>query len=105
MNKFDTLIEDDIDEVFLARHIRDWKEAAKNLKDAEFLEDEARHKMIRALEFMGYTHLDAHGIKAERVTRKGAIEYAAIPQLANIDLEIYRRPEMKFWCFKASLND
>jgi hypothetical protein len=38
-------------------------------------------------------------MKIQRITRRGSIEYDKIPELQNLDLEIYRKKPIDTWRF------
>lgn len=74
--------------------IKDWKDAkamadyygARETNYRDALENICQNKNA-----MGY------GVKLTKIIRRGNIEYNAIPQLKEVDLELYRKPPVEFW--------
>lgn len=79
-----------------------WKRSASKLKEAEESERIARDDLIEAC---GNENYEGNGIKVERIERKGAVEYKAIPELADINLEDYRKPSSIYWLIKPSVKE
>ena len=38
-----------------------------------------------------------NGIKAQKIVKKGNVDYSLIPELQNVDLEQYRKPISEYW--------
>lgn len=79
-----------------------WREKSRNLKIAEEEEKEARAKLIDAC---GEDDFEGHGIAVKKIERKGSIEYTAIPELADVNLEQYRKAGTFYWTVKASVKE
>lgn len=78
-----------------------WKEKSRRLKVAEEEEKIARQELIEAC---GQSY-EGCGVKVEEVTRKGSIEYKAIPELANVNTEAYRKEPTTYWLVKPSIKE
>jgi len=71
-----------------------WKMAKKRLKEME--EQEQTYRDILIDLSRGYNCKGA-GLKTQKITKKGTIDYSSIEQLKNIDLEQYRKPVSTYW--------
>lgn len=88
--------------VSIERFAEEWKRKARVLKLVEDEEQMAREALIMAtggLEYEGY------GVKVSQVERKGVVEYKAIPELAEVNLEDYRKPGTVYWTVKPSIKE
>lgn len=65
-------------------------------KKKEILDEESSLRHL-ILEHSNYINSEGAGIKLLRVEQKGTVDYSLIPQLENIDLDLYRKPEKSFW--------
>lgn len=74
-----------------------WAKLAERLKAIRELqaEEEAIKKELIALA-QGKNAMGA-GIKLAKCTRKGAVDYAKIPELKTVDLEAYRKKSSEYW--------
>lgn len=61
--------------------------------------DDKREKEIRdrLIEISGDQSSTGGGVKLSRIPRQGTIDYKAIPELENVDLEKYRKPPIITW--------
>jgi hypothetical protein len=78
-----------------------WKQTAKNwidvhrqLRDLQRQEESLRESLIC---MCGKSNSMGNGIKMSRVVRKGNIDYTAIPELQDVDLERYRKRAIEMW--------
>ena len=71
-----------------------WKSLNESIKQLDKEEKIVREKLI---ELSGESSSRGQGISLCRVERKGTIDYSAIPQLKNVDLEKYRKPSSLQW--------
>lgn len=69
-------------------------EAKKVLTEAETVEFEAKQHLIEISR--DYNSIGG-GIKMQKITRKGNVQYSDIPELEDIDLEQYRKPPTEYW--------
>lgn len=78
-----------------------WRDKARKLKVAEEEEKIAREELIAecGADFEGC------GVCVKQVERKGAIEYTMIPELADVNLEQYRKKGTIYWTVKASVKE
>jgi predicted transcriptional regulator len=88
---------------------RDWVE----LYDSEALEKATKYKFLDArikecqremdeikqeiLKKVKSPRMSVNGVKIQKIFRSGNIDYKAIPELKNINLEIYRKPSSEYW--------
>jgi putative phage-type endonuclease len=72
----------------------DWKDAKMDLKKAELREATLRNSLI---ELAGESCAEGGGVKVTRYPRKSSIDYKAVPQLKDVDLESYRKPPSVAW--------
>lgn len=79
-----------------------WRAKARALKIAEEEEKLAREELIGSCNHQDF---EGCGVKVEAIERKGAIEYKAIPELADINLEDYRKPASVYWTVKLSVRE
>lgn len=81
------------DEIWLEQAYH-WKILNKTLKDLEKKEKEARESLINmAIE----KNTQGGGVKLTKLVRKGTVDYTAIPELNQIDLEQYRKSSQEYW--------
>lgn len=71
-----------------------WKQAHASLKAAQDVEKAAREAVI---ELAGGKTSEGAGIRVIRTERAGSVDYKAIPQLENVDLEQYRKPSSEYF--------
>lgn len=85
---------------FIEQLASDWKREAAKLSEQEAIVKEAKEALIMACggDFEGY------GVKVEQIERKGSIDYARMPELANVAVEQYRKPSTVYWTVKASVK-
>ena len=67
------------------------------IKALEAAQKEERKKLEAFAKASGAAVVKGGGITASRLTRLGNVDYAAIPELAGVDLEAYRKPATTFW--------
>jgi putative phage-type endonuclease len=103
MVEFDPPSSSDAD--LIERNDEEWKEAAhawivaKNaLKEAEELESICREGLVH---LAGDQSCKGGGISVSRYVRRGTVDYAKIPQLKGVDLEVYRKPNSVSWRFNG----
>lgn len=71
-----------------------WHSVNAAIKELEKEEDELRKQLIF---LSGESNTKGAGISLCQVVRKGNVDYAKIPQLRGLDLEIYRKPAINSW--------
>ena len=64
------------------------------LSDLEERKKEIKTKMI---EMSGEKDAEGYGIKLQKVTQKGSVDYSLIPELSGVNLEKYRKKPTTFW--------
>lgn len=74
-----------------------YQEALEKHKDAENHLNTIKEK-IKA--FADGRNIKANGLKVFSSVRRGNIDYSKIPELANVDLEQYRKPDSKIFYIK-----
>ncbi len=75
------------DQKFLAL-FRRWKEAKQSFDQIEATLEQIRSEVIAEVKL---PRVRCDGVQFMQITRKGAVDYAKIPELKNIDLEKFRR--------------
>lgn len=78
-----------------------WRAKARSLKVAEEEEKLAREDLIAVCE----GDFEGCGVKVEQIERKGSVEYKAIPELSDVNLEHYRKPPTVYWMVKSSVKE
>ncbi len=71
-----------------------WKEVSSQIKSLEKEESELRKQLIF---LSGESSTKGGGISLCQVSRKGNVDYSAIPELKSVDLEMYRKPDSSYW--------
>jgi putative phage-type endonuclease len=71
-----------------------WKTLSKTIKELEKDEEEMRNQLVY---LAGESNAKGCGISVSQVARKGTIDYAKIPELSTLNLEIYRKPSTSSW--------
>lgn len=88
------------------RDDEDWKEAVQSWIDANtaFMAAQEHLDMCREglIYLAGEKSARGFGVTVSKFFRKGAVEYAKIPQLAGVDLDLYRKPPLELWKVSAS---
>lgn len=79
-----------------------WREKSRKLKAAEEEEKAAREELIQAC---GEKDFEGCGVAVKQIERKGSIEYSMIPELADVNLEQYRKKGTFYWTVKASVKE
>jgi len=99
MQDFEPPALDDRD--FISREDKDWAKLAHNwasvnaqLSDLKAKEKECRDLLIQAT---NNQNCRGAGIRVQKVVRKGAVDYKAIPEIANIDTDKYRKAPVESW--------
>jgi putative phage-type endonuclease len=73
---------------------QEWHRINRQLKVLEKAEDKLRQDLI---ELAGGKNCKGAGIKISSSVRRGNIDYSKIPDIANIDLDKYRKPKTVVW--------
>lgn len=73
-----------------------YKETSKRIEFLEKQLTETRERILDSATFLKHKNLQCNGMSVQEISRKGNIDYAKIPELAQIDLEQYRKKETKF---------
>jgi putative phage-type endonuclease len=77
--------------------IRRWRELDVQIDELAAKQDILRKSIVECAQATGYARLIAAGVKISKMFRAGNINYSAIPELANVNLEKYRKPETNYW--------
>lgn len=85
----------------MAEVAREYKKACKQIADMEILRDHYKEIILEKAKESGHTRLICAGIKIRKETRAGVVEYARIPELQNVDLDSYRKPNSTYWKFEV----
>lgn len=79
-----------------------WMNAKDNLKHAEEIEKKMRQELIEASRSQ---NSKGFGVRLEKITRKGPVDYSAVPDLIGLDLEKYRKPASESWRITKENDD
>lgn len=71
--------------------------AMANVEEAKAIEKELREQ---AIALTGGKSCQGAGVRLQKIVRKGAVDYKAIPELESIDVEKYRKPPSETWRLK-----
>jgi putative phage-type endonuclease len=71
-----------------------WQGVTSQIKWLESQEAELREELIQ---LSGGLNIKGAGIKLSKEVRKGSVDYKLIPELANVDLEKYRKGPVECW--------
>lgn len=89
------------DKDFEKKDDESWKETAQEwrLISNQMKELENREKQLRdsLISMSNNRNAMGHGIKVSTYPRKGSVDYSSIPEIRNIDLELYRKKTSKCW--------
>jgi len=80
-----------IDRDYIKRNDEEWNQLAKEWIELSNLEDKKEKVRKRLLEISGNSNSMGAGIRLSKFMRKGNVDYKAIPNLKDIDLEKYRK--------------
>jgi len=81
------------DELWLAA-TAEWKRLHRQAAEIKAKEEELRETLIA---LSGRKNVCGGGVKLARIIRKGSVDYKAIPQLQEVDLELYRGAPTESW--------
>lgn len=82
--------------------ISDWKMTKRKLTDLELQEKILRNDIEN---LMPHPRVDWAGVKIQKIDKKGAIEYAKIPELKGVDLEKYRKDGSAYFRFQLETSE
>lgn len=71
-----------------------WMEITRSIRALEKDEEDARKQLVF---LSGESNTRGAGISLCQVQRKGAVDYAKIPQLQGVDLDLYRKGSISSW--------
>lgn len=80
-----------IDRDYIKRNDPEWNQLAKRLIEISNLEEEKEMIRKRLIEISGNSNSMGAGIRLSKFMRKGNVDYKAIPELKDIDLDKYRK--------------
>lgn len=72
----------------------EWALIHKKLEALKAEEKQYREMLIQLSENQ---NSKGHGIKIQRIVRKGTVDYKAVPELEGVDLEKYRKEPVESW--------
>ena len=78
-----------------------WLKEARIYKDLQqemnTLEKMLEKSRLNLMQLAGHSNCQGGGLRLSQVVRRGQIDYKAIPELNNIDLEKYRKAPVEYW--------
>ena len=84
----------------LQRQVDEFRKLNLQIKELELLRDSYKEEILKKAEEEGHKRYLCSGIKVEKQTRKGNVQYKDIPELRGVDLEAYRGKNISFWSLK-----
>lgn len=89
------------DKDFIVRDDAEWCTASNQLIDVKrrIKEAELEERRLKdvLVEMAGGQSTKGGGVKVQKITRRGAVDYKSIDALKSIDLDEYRKPPSVFW--------
>ncbi len=70
-----------------------WKRANEKLKDAQENEENARRRLLS----LSLGNTKGNGICVSKYSRKGNVDYKSIPELKDVNLDLYRKAPADYW--------
>lgn len=83
-----------------SREVELYKNLCSEVQRLETKRDHYKELFIEAARASGNKRLLCGGLKIAETTRVGSVDYAKIPELANVNLESYRKKPSVFWTVK-----
>ena len=84
-----------------------WERLSAQYIEAKRIEDEykkiaasLKSKLIKIAENSHCDKMSGNGVQVYKVTRKGSVDYSIIPELANVNIERYRKQSSESWTIK-----
>lgn len=84
---------------------QEWLEVDRALTELGKKEKEIREKITSHEKVKDHPFVKIGNVSVQLITRKGAVDYAKIPELKSVDLERYRRKETSYYKFGEVKND
>lgn len=78
----------------MKKFIQAWKRIKKKLNILEPEEARLKKEILKLAE---HPRLSGLGVRIQKITRKGNIDYGSIPELKTLDLESFRKPASESW--------
>ena len=72
----------------------EWALVQKQLEDLKVREKQYRDTLIQLSEDKNSI---GHGVRIQKIVRKGTVDYKSVPQLEGVDLEKYRKEPVESW--------
>lgn len=89
------------EKTYIEREDEDWQQAAQEWMEAnsymKLLVEQEQVLREKLISLSDGNNCKGFGISICNVSRKGNIDYAKIPQLKDVDLELYRKPATSSW--------
>lgn len=82
------------DDVLWSECAMRWKSVTNSIKELEKSEEDLRKQLIF---LSGESNTKGGGISLYQIQRKGNVDYAKIPQLKGVDLDLYRKGSINSW--------
>ncbi len=80
------------------RMAKEWIELTERMRQDEERKKSLQEELLRE---SGYQNTTGFGVQAVKVIRSGSVDYSAIPELKDIDLNQYRKPPTEYWRFSS----
>lgn len=86
---------------YVERSDLEWQELSISYlnvqRELKTLEEKEKQMKEQLISLAGRSNSRGAGIKLSKIVRKGSIDYQAIPELKNMDLEKYRKTPIETW--------
>ena len=80
---------------YILREDEEWMQLAKEWIEISKIEERKEEIRKRLIAMSGQLNTMGGGIKLSKIPRKGNVDYKSIPEIQNIDLEKYRKPNIE----------
>ena len=91
-----------IDDYECTKAAEELKSVLQNIATLTKREEDIKKALTDMCEAKGLNNASCGGIHISRCVRKGTIDYAGIPELKKIDLEMFRKAPISYWRVKNS---
>jgi putative phage-type endonuclease len=73
-------------------HVHEYRKLLVKEKEIEQLKESHRNSIVH---LANQQNVEGGGVRVQQVTRRGIVDYSAIPEIKGVDLEKYRKPSFQ----------
>jgi len=73
-------------------HVHEYRNLLAKEKEIEQLKENHRNALVHLADKQ---NVEGGGLRVQQITRRGFVDYSAIPELKSVDLERYRKPSIE----------